>query len=415
MKTIRRGLQLATAEGAAAHVQVTLVSGFLFTGFALAWGANDFHLGVLGAIPCLGNVFQIWGAYLVDRHPERRRETTALLGFAGRSMWGLMAMLPLIAGAPAAWVMPWILAVYFVYHAFWNASGPGWVAWMAVLVPGKIRGRYLGVRQWILELAIIATAVGAGAIMDGLRGAGMEREGFASFHLLALVAGGVCFLLMRRMPDPGHSAAGVELHPRYLLQPFRDRGFRWLAGLVASWQIGANVASPFLDAHLLKNMNWSFKGVAVLAVLSSLATIAASTWWGRMVDRHGARRILEAGGLGLLLVPLVYAVCPWGWRWPIYGVAVLNGFFMAAFNVALFSFTLARLPQHARAMGSAVLNAAAGLAGFAASLTAGWAAETITDWSGSIGPLLVGNYQLLFVASVFLRLPILLIFRRNAG
>ena len=415
MRQTRRGLQFATAEGAVANVQVSLVSGFLFTGFALAWGANDFHLGLLGAIPFFAYLFQLWGAYLVDRKPECRRETTAFLGLIARCAWGLMALLPFIAGCHSWWIIPWIVAVYLIYHAFWNASGPGWVAWMAVLVPERIRGRYLGVRSWILESATIVTTILAGIFIDMARGAGQEREGFACMQALAVIAGAVCFLIMRRMPDPGHVSEGVELHIRYALQPLRNRSFRCLVGFVLCWQIGTNIALPFFSAHLIKNMQWSFRNIALLTAITSLAAIVTSSWWGRQADRHGASRIMELCGVGLLLVPLLYTACPWTWRWPIYTSAILNGTFMAGFNVALFSQTLSRLPERTRAMGSAVLNAISGQAGFLAGVLAGWLAETMSGWHWQLGPILIANYQVLFAISIFLRLPVLLLMRQRLG
>ena len=132
MSETRRGLRIATLEGSAAAVHNVLVGSAFLTGFALAWGANDFQLGLLGAIPFLGSLFQVVGAYVADRWPDHRRLTVALIGLLSRGTWFVIAAAPFLCGDSSARGMAWILALYFFYQATQNASGPGWVAWMAV-------------------------------------------------------------------------------------------------------------------------------------------------------------------------------------------------------------------------------------------------------------------------------------------
>ena len=58
----RLGLRISNGEAVASTVFQTLVSNAFLTGFVLAWSANDFHLGLLGAIPCFASLFQVAGA-----------------------------------------------------------------------------------------------------------------------------------------------------------------------------------------------------------------------------------------------------------------------------------------------------------------------------------------------------------------
>jgi len=215
-------------ESSAAAVHNVLVGSAFLTGFALIWGANDFHLGLLGAIPFLGSLFQLVGAYLADRWPAHRRLSVAILGLLSRGSWFVIALTPFLVGGSAAHCMVWVLILYMFYQATQNASGPGWVAWMAVLVPHKLRGRYFGRRNRINEICGIVTVMSAGFALDYFRGAGLEKEGFAALQIVAGVAGLFCFFFIMRQPDPGHTAAAPEFHIRYLLRPLRNTRFRRL-------------------------------------------------------------------------------------------------------------------------------------------------------------------------------------------
>ena len=401
----RRGLRIAIAEASAAAVHSVLVGGALLTGFALAWSATDFQLGLLGAMPFLGAMFQVAGAYAVDRWPDRRRLTVAGAGLIARGSWFLIAALPFLCNGSASLCMAWILILYLFYQFALNASGPGWVAWLAVLVPSRVRGRFLGRRYLLMEGFNITTLLIAGFTIDAFRASGYERHGFALLHFCAGVAGLLCFLFLMRQPDPGHCVARPELHLRYVLQPLRNARFRRLVVFNLYWFVGLTICSPFLNAHLIKNLHWSFKELALLGMLASMASLAMYPVWGRQADRHGFKPVMMICAAGMIHLPLYYVFCPWNMRWPIYLCNLLLGLFVSGFNLALFGLTLDGLPKEGRAMGSAVLAGLSGPAVFLSGAASGWVAEALADVHWQISGLDLSNYQLLFAASMVLRLP----------
>src|SRR5215210_7682179 len=72
---VRSALRLSIVEGALSNIHVTVCAGAFLTGFALMLGAGDFELGLIAALPFLGQLFQFIGAYLEERLGERRRMT----------------------------------------------------------------------------------------------------------------------------------------------------------------------------------------------------------------------------------------------------------------------------------------------------------------------------------------------------
>src|SRR5690349_1167701 len=69
---VQRGLRLSIAEGSLSNIHITVTSGAFQTGFALLLGARDFELGVIAALPFIGQLFQFVGAYLEQRLGNRR-------------------------------------------------------------------------------------------------------------------------------------------------------------------------------------------------------------------------------------------------------------------------------------------------------------------------------------------------------
>lgn len=308
--------------------------------------------------------------------------------------------------------MAWISLLFLFYQVVYSASGPGWVAWMVVLVPERVRGRYLGTRNRATEAVGMITAITAGLVIDGFRAVHWERGGFAILQSVAASMGIAGFLFLRRQPDPGYHAAAPELSFDYLFRPLRDSRFRSLVVFNLSWCFGLNVAAPFMNAHLLSNMQWNFKQLAVLGVLASISAILMNPVWGRMADRLGYKHVLRLSWIGMLVVPVCYACCPWQMRWPIYLANIVSGASLSGFTLATFSLTLDCLPKRARAMGAATLHAAAGPATFLSGALSGCLAQLLAHahWHSHALPL--ANYQILFLLSVILRIPTILLLKR---
>src|SRR3954454_16858058 len=98
---VRRALRLLIVEGSLSNIHVTVCAGAFLTGFALLLGAGDFELGLIAALPFLGQLFQFVGAYLEERLGERRRMTVISCGIS-RSLWALLAALPFLTALGTA-------------------------------------------------------------------------------------------------------------------------------------------------------------------------------------------------------------------------------------------------------------------------------------------------------------------------
>src|SRR5262245_62832618 len=71
--TWQRTLRLSLADAALSTTLQTLTTGVFLTGFGLAIGASQVQIGILAALPTLGNVAQIVGSYFIERTGQRKR------------------------------------------------------------------------------------------------------------------------------------------------------------------------------------------------------------------------------------------------------------------------------------------------------------------------------------------------------
>jgi hypothetical protein len=73
-------LKISIYDGFFAQAFATLTGGVFLPAFALALGANNFHIGVLAAVPFFANLFQLAGSFFVEKFAVRKKFCIAASG-----------------------------------------------------------------------------------------------------------------------------------------------------------------------------------------------------------------------------------------------------------------------------------------------------------------------------------------------
>src|SRR5262249_52318433 len=149
---------------ALANIHVNVTAGVFLTGFALLLGAGDFELGLLGALPFIGQLFQFVGAYLEERLGERKR-LTVITAVVSRSLWAIIAVLPFLGGLGYVRLGIFML-VLAIAQALIGVTSNAWISWMSDLVPPRQRGRFFGVRNTIGSISAMVSVWLAGHALD---------------------------------------------------------------------------------------------------------------------------------------------------------------------------------------------------------------------------------------------------------
>ncbi len=307
---IRDGLRNSIYDGAFAQIMIVLTSGIFLTGFALAVGGNELHVGILAAIPFVAQLTQLLTSFRIERRGRRKR---TLLWLAGISRYSWLILLGLVfIGHPglnpaSIWILVGICGLSYVSG---SAGGVAWLSWMADLVPEGIRGRYFAKRNGILALIGVVVTLAAGKYLDlwSSRSPDWEVYGFLSLFLLAVICGDVSLRFLRRIPDlegPTDQAESLDFW-KLVKIPFSDRNFVRLALFSAAWSFSVNLAGPFFAVYMLKDLAMSYALLALVQIVNDLASILAFPLWGKLSDRFGSKPILSVTTLAASLLPMLW-------------------------------------------------------------------------------------------------------------
>jgi len=397
---VRRGLAFFTLEGIFANVFIILTGGAFLTGLALFWGANDFEIGLLGAMPFLAQAVQILSAYLIDR--TGRRKSIVLWSLAvARQIWWLI--LPLLF-MTVSWKIEAFLVIAAVSWSAAMAAMPGWMTWIADVVPERIRARYLGSRNTAVAVSTIAATLLGGIILDLFRKSNRELYGFAVIIGTACIFALIASYFISRISDRPPDAIRSETRLSHLLKPLRVGHYRHLLSVFLVWNIGIGISAAFFAPHMLNHLGMDFTQISIYACIFSLAAIACNKYWGKLIDSFGSKPVAVFCAFAISMIPLVWLFPRSETAWILMFEAIYAGGFWAGFNLAAFTIPIANSPKEHRTSYLAMFSVVTGLGFFAASVTGGIMAVQMYSIQWYVGSVELINYHVLFLISSLLRM-----------
>lgn len=299
--TRRTALRWSVVDGAL-HAVMLGVSETYLGALAVELGHRDVALSLLGTIPLLvGAAAQLLSPRLVRLVGGEKRFVVACVVLQALTHLGFFAIA--LTGSTS---LPALLAIKTVYWASGMVVGPAWNAWMARLVPPKLRAPYFARRNMTTHAAMLLAFFASGFALEHVRALrGDALHGFAFLYGVALLARlGSAVALARKAPllAPGPPP------PRPRLSAVLAAG-RWRVALyTAALLFGAQLAIPFFTPYMLRELGLDLTEYAMLSSCSILAKAIAFRLWKRA--RLAPLPMLALSGGLIALTPFVWYLTP---------------------------------------------------------------------------------------------------------
>jgi MFS family permease len=356
-RPLRRSLRASVWEGLFAEVFNACAGQTILVGWALYLGCSPLQTGMIAALPQLAQVVQVPAAWL-SVVAGRRKVAIATVALSRQAFLPLAA-LPLLSPTPAT-ARAVLFGVAGLAAILAMAGNVAWTAWMGDMVPERIRGRFFGRRTAICVLAGTAAALLTAQLLDASRGPGAAIA-LSALAVAASLVGGVTAVLLARQHEPP-VAPGPRPGLATALAPLADPRARAVLVYQLCWNGSVGLAGGYFTFHLLRNLQAGFLLVALHAAGGALAKVCSAPFFGRAIDRLGARPVLAAASFGSSALPLLWFAAAPGSLWPLAVDAVLGGVAWGAHGLASFAVPLAVAPRRERAFYVATVSSAGGLA-----------------------------------------------------
>ncbi|MCI0690459.1 MFS transporter [candidate division KSB1 bacterium] len=373
-------LKISVYEGFSAQTFVTLTGGVFLPAFALALGANNFYIGALAAIPFFANLFQLAGAFFVEKYGWRKKFCIITSSLQRLSWAPAVILFLLFAPESKSAALGVLLAFMIVTHALAAMAGVAWLSWMTDVVPEGIRGRYFGLRNAVISIATSLSTFAGGWFLERQQG---RLSAFGILFLIASAAGAVCTVLLIKQPEPPKlRPLGQDRFFHLYLEPFRQPNFRRLLRFSMLWQFGIYFASPFFVVYMLTELGMSYALTAIYAVIAAVFDLVGMRVWGHVSDHTGNKPVITISAAAAATLPWIWLSTTsnaFSFYWLIPLLHIAGGFFWAGYNLCSTNIMFRLAPRDRNSIYFGAWAACNGLAACAGSLLGGvlgrWAAH----------------------------------------
>jgi len=395
---LRRDVRASLWDASAFAVMVGIGETYV-PAFVLALGHGPVLAGLVAALPMLaGALLQLASPRAVRALGSHRRWVVLSTTLQA------LCIAPYIVGALRGSMGSFaVFATASLYWAFGQGSGPAWNTWIERLIPGPDRPRYFARRTRLSQGATLVALVAGGWLLEEGAAHGHALIAFAITFGVALVARVVSARGLSAQSEP---AGPVEAHSvplgRFARRLWKGQDGRLVLYMVLV-QAGVYVAAPFFTPFMLGELKLSYLAYVGLVATAYVSRIVAMPLLGEWVERHGPRRVLWVGGLGIVPLSILWVFTQTYWHLMVF--QALSGVMWGAYELAtqlLFFETIRRDERTSVLTYFNVVNAGAILVG---SLVGG---AILAGFGGHLG------YMVLFAVSFAGRLATLLLLPRVA-
>ena len=307
-------------------------------------GANSITLGIIESFTPLMTMLQLPAARYLGKYSYR---SFALMGWGLRSIFiTTSAIVPLLSFWSKEVRLGLLLGSLFLFNVIRGISSAAFLPWITGVVPGAMRGRYIGVDHTFVYGGSLLTMLLSSLLMKG------EIEPWRySLVLCISVTGAVVSLLFLRLThDARHSEATAASSDHIsILQMLSLAPFRNLILFSLLYATVTGGLSVFPVEYLRMQAQFSPSTIFALSAATFFAPLLILQWLGRIVDLAGSIAVMRASIVLFTTVLAVWFAMSAGLIRPDWRVVLLlnftRGMGVAGLNLASLHLGMSVVPE----------------------------------------------------------------------
>lgn len=361
---LRRNLRFCTYDGLTATPIVYLLQPGNFIIAALL--VERFRLppdlyGLIVSLPFCGNFAQAFLMPFVNTWMSPKAVSVAFSALQALCWTALAAMLSFLPADNPETSGRWFFAVFAVSAAITSLTGVSWMSWVQEWIPVRLRGKYFGRRNRLLQTAQIVFLLLTGLLVSRMGGSVAAYQ-WLLFGVVAFRVGSVIFQQKIRAAHTEEAHLETKTHWRVQLKTLLNTpAFLWLVAYGACWGFAASCFGPFYPLFMYKNLGLSVQHVGLLVVAACAGGALSSPAWGALADRFGNKPVMLFCMIAWQLQNYFWCLLTPDNSWMLYGMWVFGGTMSAGFALSLFNIQLKIIPPAAKTLAISVNLAVASL------------------------------------------------------
>ncbi len=349
---MRRNLRLGILEGLVAMpvVYMTLPGNFIIAMLLTqTFPLSESMFGLIASLPAWCNVIQLFVVPVLTRRWSQKR-ITLLFSWLHLLVWiALGLVLPWLSTDNVGGAGKVFLVIFGLSALFQSLVGVSWTSWIQEWVPDKLRGKYFGRRNRLLQFSTVVFLLVTGSALTRMT----EISPVIGFQVLIALAVGLrtisIFAQHRILGSTRQvqSEGGRDFKSQLKLIGER-KPLLWLFAFGAAFGLSTGLFGPFFNLFLYDGLGMTVAEVGGLIVISSVTGAISMPAWGQFLDRYGNRPTMNVA-LALWVIPgFAWALLTPENTWILKLLYASGGIFSAGFILGQFNLLLKLVPPEAK-------------------------------------------------------------------
>ena len=344
---------------------------------------ESFHLseasyGLIVSLPFLANFLQIFLTPPLAHHFSAKSVTlVAAWGNAAGWLAMTVALSFLPRGDPDA-STPVFLAFFLGFSLLASVNGVAWNSWTQEWSPERLRGKYFGFRNGLIQAATVLFLVLVWGTLRLFQGSLLALQGVLLFAV-ALRAWSIIAQHRLKSAAPAAGSASPLSWQEQLQTIRRSRSLVMFIAFGAIWGFAYNSLGPFYPVFMYKQLGLSLAHVCLFIIFNTVGAAVTMPTWGRLLDRLGNKSVMAAAILLWQAQFLVWVFLDRDNTWLLYIIWVWNGFTWAGFTLGLFNMLLKLIPPEAKTIAIGINTAVTSMVTAVAPIVSGAAITYALD------------------------------------
>lgn len=307
-------------------------------------GANSITLGIIESFTPLMTMLQLPAARYLGKYSYR---SFALMGWGLRSIFiATSAIVPLLSFWSKEVRLGLLLGSLFLFNVIRGISSAAFLPWITGVVPGAMRGRYIGVDHTFVYGGSLLTMLLSSLLMKGE----IEPWRYSLVLCISVTGAVVSLLFLRLTPDARHSEATAASSDHIsILQMLSLAPFRNLILFSLLYATVTGGLSVFPVEYLRMQAQFSPSTIFALSAATFFAPLLILQWLGRIVDLAGSIAVMRASIVLFTTVLAVWFAMSAGLIRPDWRVVLLlnftGGMGVAGLNLASLHLGMSVVPE----------------------------------------------------------------------
>lgn len=396
-KAFKRGRLLYIFHAAVEYLIALAVSGSFLAKLTTEIGMSDGMTGVISAVGTLGGLFQLISMFI---HKSRVKKFVLALTAANQLLFILLYLIPRLALGQQVSGVLFTMSIVMA-NLLINVAAPKKSTWMMSLVDDRKRGVFSAYKEMFSLVMGMAFSFGMGALFDWLEGSGRLYTAFGIMACVMTICMLLCVLCQVFMAEPPLPAARRKPISQTMKGLWQNQKLRSVMLLYLMYFFINNSAIPFFATYQLNELGFSLTLISGFGILSSVARMIVSPYWGKLADRLSFAAMLErcflVMGAGFAFTALA---APGNGKVMFALYYIIHGIAMGGVNSGMFNLVFDCARPEERADSLAMCQSISGLCGFLITLALSTVVTAMQHGGNQLFGITVYAQQLLSAVSL---------------